>query len=77
MDAPCPFTHQPVCPIPPKEEDCVYNTDGYPYPYFPKNDPYHDMFTSIKDKSGVTSIEAPPVPTAIPDYFCPLMLVLW
>lgn len=81
---PCPFTHQPWCPSvvqPPAEESCeyVYNTEGYPIPYFPTYDPFHSIFTSILNNSGVTSTPSyvTEEPTAAPDVICPLIFKYW
>ncbi|KAL9541629.1 hypothetical protein MBANPS3_009008 [Mucor bainieri] len=85
MNEPCPFTQKPWCPsildqTNVLEEDCdtIYNTEGYPYPYFPSYDPYHEIFTSILNRSGVTSTPSfvTEQPTEIPAVFCPLIFIM-
>lgn len=47
---PCPFTRQPWCPTMDDYEDppcdTIYETRGYPQPFFPVTDPYFHIFTS-------------------------------
>lgn len=86
MKQPCPFTEQPWCPsildIDPIDEpecDTVFETKGYPFPYFPTADPYYTVFTSILNGSGVTSTPSfvTATPTALPNTFCPLIFKFW
>jgi hypothetical protein len=85
MNQPCPFTEQPWCPsildVDSFEPECdtVYESRGYPFPYFPITDPYHSVFTSILNDSGVTSTPdfVTATPTTTPDVFCPLIFKFW
>lgn len=82
MDQPCPYTEQPWCPSAYDNEggpSCIYNTEGYPFPYFPPYDPYHSIFTSILNESGVTFIPAfvTEITTSLPVHYCPLIFRLW
>ncbi|KAI8640817.1 hypothetical protein BD408DRAFT_226776 [Parasitella parasitica] len=85
MNERCPFAKKPWCPsildqTQTEEQDCdtIYNTEGYPYPYFPSYDPYHEIFTSILNRSGVTSTPSfvTEEPTQVPSVFCPLIFIL-
>lgn len=86
MNEPCPFMQKPWCPsildqtdVPEEDCDTIYNTEGYPYPYFPSYDPYHEIFTSILNRSGVTSTPSfvTEQPTEVPAVFCPLIFIMW
>jgi hypothetical protein len=84
MDQPCPFTQEPWCPSifdPPVSEECdtVFATEGYPFPYFPTYDPYHSVFTSLLNNSGVTSTPTfvTEIATESPISVCPLIFRYW
>ncbi|KAG2235726.1 hypothetical protein INT48_009141 [Thamnidium elegans] len=50
-------------------------TEGYPFPYFPTNDPFHDIFTSMLNQSGITATTtfATDVSAETPISACPLI----
>ncbi|KAI9246427.1 hypothetical protein EDC94DRAFT_390390 [Helicostylum pulchrum] len=57
MDQPCPFTQEPWCPsvFDYKKVKTLKVTEGYPFPHFPTHDPFHNIFTSMLNQSGITA----------------------
>lgn len=91
---PCPFTRQPWCPSRYEYEeppcDTIYETRGYPQPFFPITDPYFHAFTSAMNcttDDATTPVEPTTtrptvaiIPTTTPEppaTYCPLIFKFW